>query len=187
MRQTSFKPAITMKIIIHHILPTPNTLMAGTVIPAMLVTGINTDTPGQVLAQIQADVYDINGQNLLIPAGSRIVGTVQSSSNYESSRINVAFTQIVFPNGGAWNIGNSIVAIDGAGYSEIAGTLHHHTGSNFMKGIFNSAITALSTVAVDRVTLDASAFQSAVQKQKPTTTVDPGYSFNLYVTQNISF
>ena len=167
--------------------PQPNTVMAGTVIPVMLITGINTDTPGQVMAQVMGDVYDIDGVNILIPAGSRVLGETGNANNAESGRVGVNFNTLVLPNGGSWSIGDSMVAIDGAGYSGIQGKLHRHTGSNFMKGVFNSAMTALSTVAVDRVTLDASALTAVASTQKPTTTVAPGYQFNVYVTKNIRF
>lgn len=167
--------------------PQPNTVMAGTIIPVMLMTGINTDTPGQVIAQVMADVYDIDGYNILIPAGSKVLGSTGENGNAESGRVNVTFSTLVLPNGGSWNIGQSMVAMDGAGFTGIKGVLHRHTGSNFMKGVFNSAMTALSTIAVDRVTLDASALSSVASTQKPTTTVDPGYQFNVYVTQNIRF
>lgn len=167
--------------------PQPNTVMAGTIIPVMLMTGINTDTPGQVIAQVMADVYDIDGYNILIPAGSKVLGSTGENGNAESGRVNVTFSTLVLPNGGSWNIGQSMIAMDGAGFTGIKGILHRHTGSNFMKGVFNSAMTALSTIAVDRVTLDASALSSVASTQKPTTTVDPGYQFNVYVTQNIRF
>lgn len=57
--------------------PAPDSLQAGTVIPAILLTGINTDVGGQVMAQIESDVYDsLTGTRLLIPAGSRLVGSI---------------------------------------------------------------------------------------------------------------
>ena len=179
MQVTNTKPT--------YVAPTPNTITAGTIIPAMLVTGINSDSPGQVYAQIMADVYDIYGQNILIPAGSRVLGTVSGGGKGDTGRVGVTFNQLVLPNGGAWNIGDSFVAMDGAGYTGLRGKVHKHTGSNFMKGVFNSAITALSTVAVDRVTIDASALTAMTQSQQPTTTVEPGYTFSIYVTQNIQF
>ena len=156
----------------------------------MLLTGINTDAPGPVIAQIMADVYDVNGMSLIIPAGSRVLGKIggaEGSKSGATGRIGISFDTIVLPNGGAWNIGQSMMAVDGIGYSGVRGKLHRHTGSNFMKGIMNSAFTALSTLAVDRVTLDASAFSSLTEAQQPTTTVAPGYTFNIYVTQNITF
>ena len=112
---------------------------------------------------------------------------LRSESIYDGVLLHVKRDTVVLPNGGAWNIGNSIMAMDGVGYSGLRGNLHRHTGSNLMKGIFNSALTALSTAAVDRVTFDASALSSLTQSQAPTATVAPGYSFNLYVTQNIAF
>ena len=173
--------------------PSDRTVMAGTLIPAMLMTGINTDAPGPVIAQVMADVYDVNGINLIIPAGSRVLGTIgqlegsSGGKNSVSGRIGISFDTVVLPNGGSWNIGKSMMAVDGIGYSGVNGKLHRHTGSNFMKGLFNSALTALSTLAVDRVTLDASAFTALTDTQAPTATVAPGYTFNIYVTQNIAF
>lgn len=169
--------------------PDFNTVLAGTVIPAMLVTGINTDTPGQVYAQTMADVYNLDGDTILIPAGSKILGSYGSDSQNagQTGRVNVTFDTLVLPDGGSWSIGNSMVAMDGAGYTGISGHVHRHTGSNFMKGLWNSAMTALSSAAADRVTFDASALTAVTQAQAPTTTVDPGYTFSVYVTQNIAF
>lgn len=173
--------------------PSDRTVMAGTMIPAMLMTGINTDAPGPIIAQVMADVYDVSGINLIIPAGSRVLGTIGQlegnggGKNAVSGRIGISFDTVVLPDGGSWNIGKSMMAVDGVGYSGVNGKLHRHTGSNFMKGIFNSALTALSTLAVDRVTLDASAFTALTDTQAPTATVAPGYAFNIYVTQNIAF
>lgn len=169
--------------------PDSNTVLAGTVIPAMLVTGINTDTPGQVYAQTMADVYNLDGDTILIPAGSKILGSYGSDSQNagQTGRVNVTFDTLVLLDGGSWSIGNSMVAMDGAGYTGIAGQVHRHTGSNFMKGLWNSAMTALSSAAADRVTFDASALTAVTQAQAPTTTVDPGYTFSVYVTQNIAF
>lgn len=169
--------------------PDSNTVLAGTVIPAMLVTGINTDTPGQVYAQTMADVYNLSGDTILIPAGSKILGSYGNDSQNagQSGRVNVTFDTLVLPDGGSWSIGNSMVAMDGAGYTGIEGQVHRHTGSNFMKGLWNSAMTALSSAAADRVTFDASALTAVTQAQAPTTTVDPGYTFSVYVTQNIAF
>lgn len=165
------------------------TLTAGTVIPAMLLTGINTDVQGQVKAQVMADVYDYSGTNLIIPAGSQVLGSYNANTGSSSNgRVEVNFSTIIMPDGGSWNIGNSITAIDGGGYMGLAGKVHRHTGSNFMKGIMNSALTALSTVAVDRVTLDMSSINNLTDtNSQVTVTVDPGYQFNLYVANSITF
>lgn len=169
-----------------YVAPSSNTVTAGTIIPAMLLTGINTDTPGQVIAQVMGDVYDNSGSNLLIPAGSRILGKMNSSGG-QTGRVGVTFSQIVMPDGGAWAIGDSLVAVDAEGYNGLEGTVHKHTGANFATGLFNSALSALSTINVDRVTLDTGSLFNEMNSRAATTTIDPGYQFNVYVTNNISF
>lgn len=166
--------------------PTSNMIMSGTVIPVMLLTGINSDAPGQVMAQVQADVYDYFGTSLLIPAGSRLMGTYDQKAT--NGRVNITFNTLQLTNGGTWSIGDSIVAVDGAGYMGIAGKVTHHTAKKFGAGLLKSALNALSTVGADRVTIDTSAFlHDDEQNIKDTVTVKPGYQFDVYVTNNISF
>lgn len=167
--------------------PSERLLQAGTIVPAILYSGINTANAGQVTAQVASDVYDnATGTNLLIPAGSQLIGTY-STGNANTGRVNVTFSTLVLPNGGSYAIGNNIVAVDGQGYTGIAGDVHHHRGSNFANSLWNSALTALSTLGVDNVTLDTSAFTNITNQSQPTITVDPGYEFNLYVTAPIVF
>ena len=169
--------------------PSSDVLQAGTVIPVMLYSGINTDTAGQVTAQVESDVYDTaTGSNLLIPVGSRIIGSYESGAN-ESGRVNVTFSTIVLPDGGSYSIGSSMVAVDGQGYNGIQGKLHRHSAQKIGNGILNAAFTALSTISVDRVTLGQDTFNNLTSNNdvKPTITVDNGYEFNIYVTQPIAF
>lgn len=168
--------------------PSSDVLQAGTVIPVMLYSGINTDTAGQVTAQVESDVYDTaTGSNLLIPAGSRIIGSYESGAN-ESGRVNVTFSTIVLPDGGSYSVGSSMVAVDGQGYNGIQGNLHRHSAQKIGNGLLNAAFTALSTISVDRVTLGSDTFNNLTSNEvKPTITVDPGYEFNIYVTQPIAF
>lgn len=166
--------------------PTSNMIMSGTVIPVMLLTGINSDAPGQVMAQVQADVYDYFGTTLLIPAGSRLMGTYDQQTT--NGRVNITFNTLQLTNGGTWSIGNSIVAVDGAGYQGLAGKVTHHTAKKFGAGLLKSALNALSTVGARNVTIDTSAFlHDDEQNIKDTVTVKPGYQFDVYVTNNISF
>lgn len=169
--------------------PSSDVLQAGTVIPVMLYSGINTDTAGQVTAQVESDVYDTaTGSNLLIPAGSRIIGSYESGAN-ESGRVHVTFSTIVLPDGGSYSVGSSMVAVDGQGYNGIQGKLHRHSAQKIGNGLLNAAFTALSTISVDRVTLGQDTFNNLTSNNdvKPTITVDPGYEFNIYVTQPIAF
>lgn len=167
--------------------PSDRLLQAGTIIPAILFSGIDTANPGQVTAQVASDVYDnATDTNLLIPAGSQLIGSY-NTTDANTGRVNVTFSTLVLPNGGSYAIGENIVAVDGQGYTGISGDVHHHRGANFANGIWNSALTALATLGVDNVTLDTSAFTNLTSQTKPTITIDPGYTFNLYVTAPIIF
>lgn len=166
--------------------PSANTISTGTIIPVMLLTGINTDTPGQVMAQVQSDVYDYMGSNLLIPAGSRLMGTYDQKM--VNDRVNITFSSLQTPDGGTWSIGNSIVAVDGAGYMGITGEVHRHTAKKFGAGLLKSALNAISTLGASNVTVDTSAFTDVADGTiKNTLTVEPGYQFQVYVTNNIAF
>ena len=184
----------------------PRTIVAGTLIPVMLLTGINTDSPGQVMCQVQSDIYDFNGTSLLIPAGSRLLGTYDSKM-VSNGRVSVTFSSLQTTDGGSWAIGNSIVAVDGAGYTGISGKVHKHTAQKIGGGLMGSAIAALGSLAAGNtssantysagqiaaqgalanlINTTSSMFQSAANIQN-TVTVDPGYMFNVYVTNNINF
>ncbi|WP_313971800.1 TrbI/VirB10 family protein [uncultured Selenomonas sp.] len=185
----------------------PYVVQAGTLIPAILFSGINTDTPGQVIAQTSAPVYDsLYQSNLLIPAGSRLIGTYTSDGNIANGRIHVKFSTVIFPSGEAFNIGESILAVDG-GYNGIVGKVNRHTARVVGAGVFSSAIAALGSLASGNTntTNTYSAGQLAMQgamanliqttsklfeagaNVQPTVTVEPGHTFQLFVAQPISF
>jgi type IV secretory pathway VirB10-like protein len=78
----------------------PFQLMAGSLISASLVTGINSDLPGTVIAQVTQPVYDsISGTHLLIPQGSRLIGRYQSEISFGQSRALLVWDRILFPDG----------------------------------------------------------------------------------------
>ncbi len=75
-------------------------LMAGSVIPAALLTGINSDLPGEIVATVTQPVYDtVTGHTLLIPQGARLIGQYDSQVSYGQSRVLLAWTRLVMPNG----------------------------------------------------------------------------------------
>ena len=105
---------------------TPYTLRAGSVIPATLISGINSELPGQIIGQISQNVYDTGtGKHLLLPQGSRLVGTYSSDVSYGQSRVMVAWQRIVFPDGKALDIG-AMPGADGAGYSGFTDQVDNH-------------------------------------------------------------
>ena len=188
--------------------PNDSTLGAGTIIPVRLLTGINTDVEGQVMAQVLADVYDsATGTKLLIPQGSKLTGSYEKKS-VTNGRVPVTFKQLTLLNGGSWTISENIVAIDGAGYTGIAGKIHHHTGQKISAGAIGSAIAALGSLAAGNVSATNNTYtagQIAAQGATAnlinmtssmlressdvanTVTIEPGYEFNVYVTNNITF
>ena len=128
-----------------------STLVAGTVIPVRLLTGINTELEGQVMAEVLSDVYDTTtGTKLLIPQGSRLTGSYEKKS-VSNGRVGVNFKQLVLPDGGSWTISENIVAIDGAGYTGIAGKVHHHTGEKISAGMIGASIAAMGSLAAGNV------------------------------------
>ncbi len=93
-------------------------LMSGAVIPAALVTELNSDLPGRVIAQVTAPVYDsVTGDHLLIPQGSRLLGTYDSATNYGDQRLLLVWNRLIFPNG--WSI--NLRGMEGSDPSGAAG------------------------------------------------------------------
>ena len=189
--------------------PSNRVIQAGTMIPAMLFSGINPDAPGQVIAQIMADVYDTaTHSTLLIPAGSRIVGKLDTSSKTKGSgRVGVVFSTLLLPDGGSYSLGESLVAADRGGYNGISGTVNRHTGRVLSGGALAAGLAALGSYASgntstkDTYTGGQLAMQGALANLINTTsdifkdaasieatvTIKPGYEFNVCVVQAISF
>jgi type IV secretion system protein TrbI len=101
-------------------------VQAGTVIPAALITGIRSDLPGQITAQVTERVYDTpTGRALLIPQGARLIGTYDSQVAFGQSRVLLVWTRLIMPNG------RSIVlerqpGADAAGYSGLEDEVDNH-------------------------------------------------------------
>ncbi|BAR63507.1 conjugal transfer protein TrbI (plasmid) [Bradyrhizobium diazoefficiens] len=94
-------------------------LKRGSVIPATLITGINSDLPGRITAQVSQNVYDsATGHQLLIPQGAKLLGRYDSKVAFGQSRVLVVWTDIVFPNGSTLQIGG-MAGTDPEGYGSI--------------------------------------------------------------------
>ncbi|BAL82996.1 putative conjugal transfer protein TrbI family protein [Selenomonas ruminantium subsp. lactilytica TAM6421] len=189
---------------------TPNSLQAGTVIPAVLLTGINTDVGGQVMAQIESDVYDsLTGTQLLIPAGSRLVGTIGQGAKEGQNRVSVSWQTLIMPSGGSYTLGGSMIAADMSGYGGIPGRAHHHSGSLLRSGFFTSAVAALGAIASGNTSTTTNTYtagqlagqgamsnlmntasaliQKGVNNAGTTITVEAGKEFMVYVTMPVQF
>ena len=103
----------------------PFQLMAGALIPASLITGINSDLPGTVIAQVTQNVYDtVRGQHLLIPQGSRLIGRYQSEVSFGQDRALVVWDRILMPDGSSITI--SEPGSDASGYAGLKDRTDHH-------------------------------------------------------------
>jgi type IV secretion system protein VirB10 len=104
----------------------PYQVMAGTVIPAALVTGIKSDLPGDVIATVTEPVYDTaTGKYLLIPQGSRILGRYNSQVSYGQSRVQVVWNRLILPDTSSFKMDN-LVGTDPAGYAGLEDGVDWH-------------------------------------------------------------
>lgn len=185
----------------------PYELRAGFVVPGTLISGINSELPGQIMGQVAQNVYDTaTGKYLLIPQGSRLVGAYSSSVVYGQSRVLVAWQRIIFPDGKAMDIG-SMPGADSAGYAGFNDQVNNHYlrifGSAFlMSGVIagvsmsqpqqngNAAPTASSAMSqalgqeLGQVTAQMIAKNLNIA---PTLEIRPGYRFNIVVTKDMTF
>jgi type IV secretory pathway VirB10-like protein len=124
----------------------PWEVKAGTVIPAALLTAINSDLPGEIIAQVTEPVYDhITGRTVLIPQGSRLIGQYDSQIAYGQERALVAWNRIVMPNGRSINIGS----MEGADLTGASG-LHDQVDGHFWqlaRGILLSTVFSVGAAS----------------------------------------
>lgn len=119
----------------------PYELLQGTVIPAVLETGIKSDIPGEVTAVVRNPVYNsVSGASVLVPAGSKLVGTYGSHVIAGDTRVAVDWTRIEFPNGTYINLGSGMPGASSTGYSGFHDLVNNHTWSIFRSALLLSLI-----------------------------------------------
>jgi type IV secretion system protein VirB10 len=179
----------------------PYLVMAGSVISASLITGINSDLPGLVAAQVTENIYDtVTGRMLLIPQGSRLVGSHDSVVAFGQSRALLVWQRIVMPNGTSIQVDN-LPATDQAGYAGLEDQVDYHTWT-LLKGIALSTLLGVGSqigfsssesdlVRAIRESTQQSANQAGqriVQKDlniQPTITVRPGWPLRVIVHKDL--
>ena len=125
----------------------PYTLRAGTVIPALLVTGINSDLPGDLVGQVSRDVYDSRTQRIcLIPKGARFIGTYDNQLAAGEDRLLVAWTRLILPDGRSLKL-PGLALKDLAGQTGAQGEVNTHWQRVFGKALLLSAISAGAQVS----------------------------------------
>lgn len=122
----------------------PWTLQAGSVISASLITGLNSDLPGIVTAQVTENAYDsVTGRTLLIPQGARVIGSYDSVVAYGQSRALVVWQRIIMPDGSSFRIDN-VPASDAQGYAGLSDRIDRHTWQ-LLKGVALSTLLGVGT------------------------------------------
>ena len=122
----------------------PYQIMAGTIISASLITGIKSDLPGNVIAQVTENIYDTaTGGHLLIPQGARMMGTYDSVVAFGQERALLVWQRIILPDGSSIVIDN-LPGTDTAGYAGLEDKVNFHTWK-LLKGIVLSTLLGVST------------------------------------------
>ena len=122
----------------------PWILSAGTVIPASLITGLNSDLPGMVLAQVTENVRDsATGRAVLVAQGTRLIGSYDSVVAYGQRRALVIWNRMIFPDGSSIQIDN-VAATDASGYAGLEDGVDSHTWQ-LLKGIGLSTLFGVGT------------------------------------------
>lgn len=187
----------------------PYELKRGSVIPATLVTGINSDLPGRITAQVSQNVYDsATGHYLLVPQGTKLFGRYDSKVSFGQSRALVVWTDIIFPNGSTLQIGG-MAGTDAQGYGGFRDKVDRKWFQTFGSAILIAVIGAGVDMAIPQ---DRNAFGSSnsaedaarrnfaetfgrtadrtIQRNmdvQPTLKIRPGYKFNVLVDQDVIF
>lgn len=127
----------------------PYQLRAGFVIPAIMLSGINSNLPGQVMAQVSQPVYDTaTGRFLLIPQGTRLIGTYSSDVGYGQERVLMAWQRLIFPDGRALDI-QSMPGSDSAGYAGFSDKIDNHYVRTFSSAFLLSGVIAAVSMSQD--------------------------------------
>ena len=186
----------------------PYTLRAGTLIPALLITAITSDLPGDIVGQVSRDVYDSRSQRiLLIPRGSRLIGTYDNQIAAGQGRLLVAWTRLLLPDGRSMQL-PGLPLTDREGNSGAKGKVDNHWRRVFGHALFLSALSAglqLSQPSQGTVLATPSAGQVAAgavgqelstvameiikrgMSTAPTITIPAGQAFNVMLNGDIAF
>lgn len=181
-------------------LASPAILQAGAVIPAALITGIRSDLPGLVTAQVTQNVYDSpTGLLLLIPQGSRLIGDYDADVSFGQSRVLLAWNRLILPNG------RSIVlerqpGADPRGFAGLQDGTDYHwggvlkaalvstllgVGSEFGSGNDGDLSRAIRRGTQDSVNRAGEQVVSRELNIRPTLTIRPGSPVRVLVTRDL--
>lgn len=179
----------------------PNILQAGAVIAAALITGVRSDLPGQITAQVTENVYDSpTGKILLIPQGTRVIGQYDNGVGFGQRRVLLVWNRLIFPNG------RSIVlerqpGADAEGYAGLEDGVDYHWGELFKAAALSTLLSvgaqagssgndsdivqALRQGASQSINQTGQQVVSRQLNIAPTLTIRPGFPVRVIVTRDL--
>lgn len=182
----------------------PFVIQAGTIIPAALITGIRSDLPGQIIAQVTENIFDTpTGRARLVPQGARLIGLYDSRVSFGQSRVLLVWTRLIMPNGRSIVLERQTGA-DTAGYSGLEDEVDNHwkellgaaalstllgvgseLGSGADAGSSTAVLQALRHGAANSLNQTG---QQVVRRNlniQPTLTIRPGFPVRVIVNRDL--
>ena len=178
----------------------PFIVQAGSIIPAALITGIRSDLPGQITAQVIQNVYDsVTGQHLLIPQGSRLLGEYDSQVSFGQNRVLLAWDRLILPDGRSIQL-DRLPGADAAGNAGLQDRVNQHWGGMLRAALISTLLNvgtqvgnggdddlvrALRQGGSDSI---ARTGQDLVRRQmnvQPALTIRPGFVLRVIVTRDL--
>ena len=178
----------------------PYILQSGSVIPAALITGIRSDLPGQVTAQVTQNVYDSpTGRILLIPQGARLVGDYDSEIAAGQERVLLAWDRLILPGGRSIRLDRQ-PGTDARGMAGLSDRTDHHWGSMLRAALVStllgvgadlgsdgddSIVRALRDGSQDTINQSGRRLVERQMNIAPTLTIRPGFALRVLVTRDL--
>lgn len=173
----------------------PFQIMAGTVIPCTLISGIDSDLPGEIVAQVRGQVFDsVTGKYLLVPHGTKFIGAYDSGVLFGQQRCLFAWKRLIFPDGRSIQL-QGMNGVDLAGYAGIKDSVDFHymrlTGAVLMSSFLAAGTKSLDNGNTFRSTMAEDmnkSGQKIVDMQlnvQPTIKIAPATRFNIFVNKDI--
>ena len=185
----------------------PYEIKAGTIIPATMIGGINSDLPGQILGQVAENVFDsATGRYILIPQGARLVGTYDNAITTGQERVLVAWTRIIYPDASSVDLGK----MPGTDQAGLAG-MHDQVNTHFWKMVSSALMLSVLSAGVQIAQGGQSPSANGLNAQQsiaaglgqqfgqlgqelarrnariqPTLEIRPGYRFTVSVTMDMA-
>ncbi|PCD02242.1 conjugal transfer protein TraI [Sphingomonas spermidinifaciens] len=186
----------------HRVVPpsSPYIVQAGSIIPAALITGIRSDLPGMITAQVTQNVYDsVSGRHLLVPQGSRLIGEYDSQVSFGQNRVLLAWDRLILPDGRSIQL-DRLPGADAVGRAGLQDRVNQHWGGMLRAALISTLLSVGTEVGssddndlvralrqgtsetIDRTGQDLVRRQMSVQ---PTLTIRPGFQLRVIVTRDI--